>query len=123
MLAHAAMGHNHFFKNNYVFKQWTDASGIADYLSFAKSFIAKCEERHGVEAVERLIDAAHALQSHGIHRYPGKRSMDLRSEERREQERPAHPPAPGGLLTVGFRWMIAHDWPRFQFECRSTANQ
>jgi stage V sporulation protein R len=90
VLAHAAMGHNHFFKNNYVFKQWTDASGIADYLSFAKSFIAKCEERYGVEAVERLIDAAHALQSHGIHRYPGKRSMDLRSEERREQERRAH---------------------------------
>jgi len=59
VLAHAAMGHNHFFKNNYVFKQWTDASGIADYLSFAKSFIAKCEERHGVENVERLIDAAH----------------------------------------------------------------
>jgi spore cortex formation protein SpoVR/YcgB (stage V sporulation) len=90
VLAHAAMGHNHFFKNNYVFKQWTDASGIADYLSFAKSYISKCEERYGIEAVERLVDAAHALQSHGIHRYPGKRSMDLRSEERREQERRAH---------------------------------
>jgi len=90
VLAHAAMGHNHFFKNNYVFRQWTDASGIADYLAFAKSYIAKCEERYGVEAVERLIDAAHALQSHGIHRYPGKRSMDLATEERREQERRAH---------------------------------
>ncbi|HEV7694336.1 MAG TPA: SpoVR family protein [Hyphomonadaceae bacterium] len=90
VLAHAAMGHNHFFKNNYVFKQWTDASGIADYLSFAKSFIAKCEERYGQENVERLIDAAHALQSHGIHRYPGKRSIDLRGEELREQERRAH---------------------------------
>lgn len=90
VLAHAAMGHNHFFKNNYVFKQWTDASGIADYLSFAKTFIAKCEERYGIETVERLVDAAHALQSHGIHRYPGKRSMDLRSEEIREQERRAH---------------------------------
>jgi spore cortex formation protein SpoVR/YcgB (stage V sporulation) len=90
VLAHAGMGHNHFFKNNYVFKQWTDANGIADYLSFAKSYIAKCEERYGLEAVERLIDAAHALQSHGIHRYPGKRSMDLASEQRREQERRAH---------------------------------
>jgi spore cortex formation protein SpoVR/YcgB (stage V sporulation) len=90
VLSHAAMGHNHFFKNNYVFKQWTDASGINDYLSFAKSYIAKCEERYGIDAVERVIDAAHALQSHGIHRYPGKRSMDLRSEERREQERRAH---------------------------------
>ncbi|MEZ5937098.1 MAG: SpoVR family protein [Hyphomonadaceae bacterium] len=90
VLAHAAMGHNHFFKNNYVFKQWTDASGIADYMAFAKSYIARCEDRYGVEEVERVIDAAHALQSHGIHRYPGKRSMDLRTEERREKERRAH---------------------------------
>jgi stage V sporulation protein R len=90
VLAHAAMGHNHFFKNNYVFRQWTDASGIADYLSFAKAYIAKCEDRYGIEAVERVIDAAHALQSHAVHRYPGKRSMDLRTEERREQERREH---------------------------------
>jgi stage V sporulation protein R len=90
VLAHAAMGHNHFFKNNYVFRQWTDAGGITDYLAFAKSYIAKCEERYGVEQVERLIDAAHALQSHGIHRYPGKRSLDLKSEQRREELRRQH---------------------------------
>ncbi|MBI1339722.1 SpoVR family protein [bacterium] len=90
VLAHAAMGHNHFFKNNYVFRQWTDAEGILDYLSFAKAYISKCEERYGVEQVERLIDAAHALQSHGVHRYPGKRKPDLRSEQLREQERREH---------------------------------
>ncbi len=28
VIAHAAYGHNHFFKNNYLFQQWTDASGI-----------------------------------------------------------------------------------------------
>ena len=32
VIAHAAFGHNHFFKNNYLFKQWTDAEGILDYL-------------------------------------------------------------------------------------------
>ncbi len=53
VLSHAAMGHNHFFKNNYVFQQWTDATGINDYLSFAKNYLARCEERYGVEAVER----------------------------------------------------------------------
>ena len=26
VMAHAAMGHNHFFKNNYLFQQWTDAT-------------------------------------------------------------------------------------------------
>src|SRR5262249_12102594 len=25
VMAHAGFGHNHFFKNNYLFKQWTDA--------------------------------------------------------------------------------------------------
>src|SRR5690348_2900710 len=79
VLAHAAFGHNHFFKNNYVFRQWTDADGILDYLAFAKSYIAKCEDHHGVSEVERVLDAAHALMSHGIHRYPGKRKPDLRS--------------------------------------------
>ena len=37
VIAHAAFGHNHFFKNNYLFKQWTDAEGIVDYLGFAKN--------------------------------------------------------------------------------------
>ena len=90
VIAHAAFGHNHFFKNNYVFRQWTDADGILDYLEFAKSFILKCEEKHGEAAVERLLDCAHALMSQGLHRYPRRRSTDLRSEERREQERREH---------------------------------
>src|SRR5690606_10613664 len=36
VIAHAGYGHSHFFKNNYVFKQWTDADGILDYLEFAR---------------------------------------------------------------------------------------
>jgi len=90
VIAHAAFGHNHFFKNNYLFKQWTDADGILDYLSFAKSFIAQCEERYGEAAVESLLDSAHALMSHAVHRYPRPRPLDLRSEERRQRERRAH---------------------------------
>src|SRR5215467_3532842 len=87
VIAHAAFGHNHFFKNNYLFKLWTDADGILDYLSFAKGYIASCEERHGEAAVERTLDAAHALMSHGVHRHPGKRKLDLAQEERRARER------------------------------------
>jgi spore cortex formation protein SpoVR/YcgB (stage V sporulation) len=90
VIAHAAFGHNHFFKNNYLFRQWTDADGILPYLEFAKGYIAQCEERHGHKAVERLLDAAHALMSHGIHRYPRRKRPDLSSEERRERERQAH---------------------------------
>jgi stage V sporulation protein R len=90
VIAHAAFGHNHFFKNNYLFKQWTDAEGILDYLEFAKGYIATCEDRHGSEAVERTLDAAHALMSHGIDRYPGKKTLDLREEEKRAGQRRQH---------------------------------
>jgi stage V sporulation protein R len=87
VIAHAAFGHNHFFKNNYLFRIWTDAEGILPYLEFAKNYISGCEERYGQAAVERVLDAAHALRSHGVHRYPRKKVPDLASEERRERER------------------------------------
>ncbi|MGM4965200.1 SpoVR family protein [Tardiphaga sp. 1201_B9_N1_1] len=90
VIAHAAFGHNHFFKNNYLFKQWTDADGILDYLDFAKGYVAQCEEKHGRAAVEQTLDAAHALMSHGVDRYPGKKSLDLRAEEKRAKERRNH---------------------------------
>jgi stage V sporulation protein R len=90
VIAHAAFGHNHFFKNNYVFKQWTDAEGILDYLEFAKRYIAQCEERHGQLAVERVLDAAHALMNQGVHRYPRVRPRDMKEEAEREAERQAY---------------------------------
>ena len=90
VIAHAAFGHNHFFKNNYLFKVWTDANGILDYLNFAKGYIASCEHRHGTAAVERTLDAAHALMSHGIHRHQSKKRLDLAQEEKRERERREH---------------------------------
>src|SRR6266571_2854121 len=89
VIAHAAFGHNHFFKHNYLFRQWTDADGILDYLAFARDYTAKCEERYGVEAVERVIDAAHALRDHGVNRYH-RISPNLSDERRREEERRAH---------------------------------
>ena len=90
VIAHAAFGHNHFFKNNQTFRDFTDAASILDYLKFAKSFMADCEERHGEGAVERLIDAAHALQSHSVHRSGKRRKTDLRDEEARLKERRIH---------------------------------
>src|SRR5260370_41780865 len=90
VIAHAAFGHNHFFKNNYLFKLWTDAEGILEYLNFAKGYVAQCEDRYGQAAVERTLDAAHALMGQGVFRYPGKKRLDLRQEEKRERERRAH---------------------------------
>lgn len=90
VIAHAGFGHNHFFKNNYLFRQWTDAEGILDYLAFARDYIAKCEERYGVDAVERIIDAAHALRDHGVNRYAHRSKPNLGEERRREAERRRH---------------------------------
>lgn len=90
VIAHAAFGHNHFFKNNYLFKLWTDAEGILDYLGFAKAYISRCEEKYGEIAVERTLDAAHALMSHGVHRHAGKVKLNLKEEQKREQERRLH---------------------------------
>ena len=88
VLAHAAFGHNHFFKNNYLFKQWTDAGAILDYLAFAKTFVSECEEHYGLEAVEAVLDSAHALMQQGISRHPGKRrTRTLAQEKERLQER------------------------------------
>jgi stage V sporulation protein R len=87
VIAHAAFGHNHFFKSNYLFRQWTDAEGILEYLSFAREYVQKCEERYGVEAVERVLDAAHALKDHGVNRYAHRAKPNLREEERRAEER------------------------------------
>ena len=90
VVAHAAFGHNHFFKNNYLFKQWTDADGILDYLEFARDYVLECEEKYGESAVEGLLDAAHALMSHAVHRYPRARATNLRMEEKRQRERRLH---------------------------------
>ena len=90
VIAHAAFGHNHFFKNNQAFKDFTDPAGILDYLKFAKSFISDCEERYGEAAVERLLDAAHALQPNGVHRSGRRRPLDLRAEESRQRDRRAY---------------------------------
>ena len=89
VIAHAAFGHNHFFKNNYLFKEETDATGILDYLSFAKSYVATCEEKHGVAAVERILDAAHALMDQGVNRY-GRRRTSLSQESARAEARLTH---------------------------------
>jgi spore cortex formation protein SpoVR/YcgB (stage V sporulation) len=96
VIAHACFGHNHFFRNNHLFKQWTDAEAILDYLAYAKRYVMECEERHGVAAVERILDAAHALRSQGVHRYPRHKwrlaDEEKRAAARREYEESSYDP-------------------------------
>jgi spore cortex formation protein SpoVR/YcgB (stage V sporulation) len=85
------LGHNHFFKNNYLFKERTDASAILDYLEFAKTYVARCEERYGLETVEAVLDSAHALMNQGVSRNPaGRKARSLEREREREMARRQH---------------------------------
>ena len=88
VIAHAAYGHNSFFKGNYLFRMWTDASSIIDYLVYAKKYVAECEERHGLDTVEMFLDSCHALANHGVDRYrrPSRKSLAQELAEARDRE-------------------------------------
>ncbi len=87
VIAHACYGHNSFFKGNYLFRAWTSADAIIDYLVFARRYIAGCEERYGEDEVELLLDSCHALMNHGVDRYKRPSPLSLSEEQRRQQER------------------------------------
>ncbi|MBL4786642.1 MAG: SpoVR family protein [Cohaesibacteraceae bacterium] len=110
VIAHAAFGHNHFFRNNHLFKQWTDADTVLDFFQYAKHSVAGCEEKYGFEAVEEVLDAAHALQTHAVDRYPrkniSKRELKARAKERADYEEATFNDLwrtlPGEALKAGF---------------------
>jgi len=87
VIAHACYGHNSFFKGNYLFRSWTDAGSIIDYLLFAKNYIAECEQRYGVRAVEKVLDSCHALMNYGVDRYKRPHPISAEEERRRQAER------------------------------------
>lgn len=87
VMAHACYGHNSFFKNNYLFKSWTDASSIIDYLVFAKNYISRCEQKYGVTEVENTLDSCHALMNFGVDRYKRPQALSMQEEKERQQQR------------------------------------
>lgn len=87
VIAHACYGHNSFFKGNYLFRTWTDADSIIDYMLFARNYIADCEEKHGIAAVENVLDACHALMNYGVDRYKRPSAISPEEEMRRQAER------------------------------------
>ncbi len=90
VIAHAAFGHNHFFKNNHLFRQWTRADRVLDDLAYAKQFIADCEQRYGVSEVESTLDSAHALMTHGVSRYAPQRRMSASDKAEKVKARIEH---------------------------------
>jgi len=87
VIAHACFGHNSFFKGNYLFRTWTDASAIVNYLLFARNYVAECEERYGVDVTEALLDSCHALMNYGVDRYRRPAPISVEDEKRHQIER------------------------------------
>lgn len=83
VLAHAAVGHNAFFRCNRVFREAPRPDFIVDYCAFAAEYVRECEKRYGIERVERVLDRAHTLRNVGMARPIGRR--DRREEEERER--------------------------------------
>ncbi len=87
VIAHACYGHNSFFKGNYLFRQFTQADGVLDYLIFARNYIREMEERHGVDEVETILDACHSLSNHGVDPYIRPHTLSKKREEERTRMR------------------------------------
>lgn len=87
VIAHAAFGHNAFFKNNYLFKERTHADSIIDYLVFAQRYIKEQEEIHGVDVVEEFLDHAHAIRHQGFDHFPRRAELSKRKREQLLQQR------------------------------------
>lgn len=87
VIAHAGFGHNAFFKNNYLFRKWTHADSILDYLVFAKNYVEECEQRYGIEEVSYFLDSCHALQLYGVDRFKRPAKLSLAQERARMEKR------------------------------------
>ena len=87
VMAHAAYGHNAFFRSNYLFQQFTQADSILDYLKFARDFVVQCEEQHGWREVEKILDCCHAIAPYGVDRYRRPGRLSAKRERERLAER------------------------------------
>jgi spore cortex formation protein SpoVR/YcgB (stage V sporulation) len=62
VIAHACFGHNHFFKNNYLYS----SVNILPYAEYARDFINECRMRYGEVEVDSILDACLILQWFGV---------------------------------------------------------
>lgn len=119
VIAHACFGHNSFFKGNYLFREWTNASAIVNYILFARDFINECEERHGMEAVEGLLDSCHALMNRGVDQFRRPRELSAEEERKRQAEREEYVQQQVNDLwrTIPQKEVeLEEQWPRFPSE-------
>ncbi|MCD8497978.1 MAG: SpoVR family protein [Alphaproteobacteria bacterium] len=96
VIAHASYGHNTVFKNNYLFKEFTDTENILIDNRRMRDYIFECEKKYGWKEVSRVLDFCHAMQFVDTSDKPNK-SKPRRSEilkRQREKDLQRHLNAP-----------------------------
>ncbi|MDY0029160.1 MAG: SpoVR family protein [Pseudobdellovibrionaceae bacterium] len=86
VINHAAFGHNSFFKGNHLFRQFTKAEEILPEIERISKYVAECEQRYGKDVVTSVLDAAHALQIHGVDKTTRPRKRTAEEEKARREE-------------------------------------
>ena len=59
---------------------------LITYL-FSKKYIAECEEKYGIDEVEKILDSCHALMNYGVDRHKRPQKISLLEEKRRQKMR------------------------------------
>lgn len=62
VFAHASYGHNAVYKNNFLFESQSDPDMIMDINKRYKKLVEECEEKYGIEEVERMIDFCESMR-------------------------------------------------------------
>ncbi|XPE38674.1 SpoVR family protein [Shigella flexneri] len=87
VMAHACYGHNSFFKNNCLFRSWTDASSIVDYLSSPANTLPTAKSATAWTRWRKAAGSCHALMNYGVYRYKRPQKISLQEEKARQSSR------------------------------------
>ena len=63
VIAHACYGHNAVFKNNYLFKEFSNADSILSHMTSMRDFVDQCEDKYGWRMVSDFLDFCHAMDT------------------------------------------------------------
>lgn len=85
VIAHAAIGHSGFFKNNHLFKTHTKADRILPFLSRSAERIRELEISEGEEWVEDIIDACNSIKYNSYDKHPVK-SLSAKETRAKNEE-------------------------------------
>lgn len=62
VFAHASYGHNAFYRNNFLFEDFSDPDAIMYVNGRLAELVDACEEKYGIDDVERVLDFCHAMR-------------------------------------------------------------